>query len=342
MRPLVIIALLGGISSLKLESHHHHKYRPNTILSPWAAKPEAAPPATKITGAFRPQEDWIVYDRKVPDHWAGAGDDKLMESLIKKYAVEGNTHGAPNGEFYLTRNGVDSVAREVVSTHLSLSGEELDSFLNTRVPKVWAHFDVLNEGFLDVAKVPSLLRMLVGEVNINNNLQVQLETETDAEYRPNVVQSPWAEKKEDKKEKEEWLRKYGKKTLNAFGVHSAKARRYERETPERYDKDGDDTLMKSLIDKYAVEGNTDKIHKGKGDPNGKFYVDKANLYAASQEVVNTHLGLDGEKRDKFVDSKFDSLFSHYDVNQEGYLEVERAPMFLRQILGENEISSGLQ
>lgn len=184
--------------------------------------------------------------------------------------------------------------------------------------------------------------MLVGEVEVNNDLTVQLDAESEGMYRPNIVQSPWAEKKEDKKEKEEWQRKFGKKTLNAFGVHSAKARRYERETPEVYDKDGDDTLMKSLIDKYAVEGNTDKIHKGKGEPNGKFYVDKSNLYAASQEVVSTHLNLDGEKCDKFVDKKFKDLFEHYDVNGEGYIEVERAPMFLRQIVGENEASSGLQ
>jgi len=130
--------------------------------------------------------------------------------------------------------------------------------------------------------------------------------------------------------------------MNAFGVNSHKARYYERETPERYDKDGDDTLMKSLISKYAVEGNTDVIHKGKGEPNGKFYVDKANLYAASQEVVETHLNLDAAKRDTYVDKQFKTLFEHYDVNQEGYLEVERVPMFLRQIVGENEASSGLQ
>lgn len=265
-----------------------------------------------------------------------------MESLIKKYAVEGNKNGVPNGEFYITKNGLDNVAKEVIGTHLNMKGDELDAYAKSRVPKLWSHFDVLNEGFLDVAKVPSLLKMLVGEVEVNNALTVQLDSSTDGMYRPNIVQSPWAEKKEDLKEKEEWQRKFGKKTLNAFGVNSHKARYYERETPERYDKDGDDTLMKSLIDKYAVEGNTDKIHKGKGEPNGKFYVDKSNLYAAAQEVVNTHLGLDAEKRDKYVDNKFNSLFEHYDVNQDGYLEVERAPMFLRQILGENEASSGLQ
>jgi len=173
-------------------------------LSPWAAKPESAPPATKITGAFSPQENWIVYDRKVPDLYTGAGDDKLMESLIKKYAVEGNKNGVPNGEFYITKNGLDNVAKEVIGTHLNMKGDELDAYAKSRVPKLWSHFDVLNEGFLDVAKVPSLLKMLVGEVEVNNALTVQLDSSSDSMYRPNIVQSPWAEKKEDLKEKEEW------------------------------------------------------------------------------------------------------------------------------------------
>lgn len=85
-----------------------------------------------------------------------------------------------------------------------MSGEALDAYANSKVPKLWAHFDVLNEGFLDVAKVPSLLKMLVGEVEVNNALTVQLDSSSDLMYRPNIVQSPWAEKKEDKKEKEEW------------------------------------------------------------------------------------------------------------------------------------------
>jgi hypothetical protein len=46
--------------------------------------------------------------------------------------------------------------------------------------------------------------MLVGEVEVNNDLTVQLDAESEGMYRPNIVQSPWAEKKEDKKEKEEW------------------------------------------------------------------------------------------------------------------------------------------
>jgi len=56
MRSFVVIALIGAISAVKLEKSK--MYRPNPTLSPWAAKPEDAPPATKITGAFQPVEKW--------------------------------------------------------------------------------------------------------------------------------------------------------------------------------------------------------------------------------------------------------------------------------------------
>lgn len=38
--------------------------------------------------------------------------------------------------------------------------------------KLWPHIDVLNEGFIDVAKGESLLRQLLGEVEIDNKLQL--------------------------------------------------------------------------------------------------------------------------------------------------------------------------
>ena len=65
--------------------------------------------------------------------------------------------------------------------------------------------------------------------------------------------------------------------------------------------------MNSLITKYALEGKTD------GAPNGKFYLDKQALVAASKEVVGSHMGFKGEKADKFL-APFDDLWKHYDVN----------------------------
>ena len=66
--------------------------------------------------------------------------------------------------------------------------------------------------------------------------------------------------------------------------------------------------MNSLISKYALEGKTD------GAPNGKFYLDKSGAYSVASEVVGTHLGFTGEKRESFLAGKFDQLWNHYDVN----------------------------
>lgn len=94
--------------------------------------------------------------------------------------------------------------------------------------------------------------------------------------------------------------------------------------------------MNSLISKYALEGKTD------GSPNGKFYLDKSGAANVASEVVGTHLGFSGEKKESFLAGKFDKLWNHYDVLGQGWIAIEKGAPFLRQILGENELSNGLQ
>jgi len=50
-------------------------------------------------------------------------------------------------------------------------------FLRDNLPKVWAYHDVLNEGFVDVAKGPVILKSLIGNVELNNGLQLQVAEE---------------------------------------------------------------------------------------------------------------------------------------------------------------------
>jgi len=44
--------------------------------------------------------------------------------------------------------------------------------VNSQLSKVWPHIDVLNEGFIDIAKGENLLRQVLGEVEIDNRLQL--------------------------------------------------------------------------------------------------------------------------------------------------------------------------
>jgi hypothetical protein len=86
-----------------------------------------------------------------------------MHSLITDYALEGKTDGEPNHHFYLTKDAVHSVAKNVISQHLGFEGEKRDNYVNQKLAKLYPHFDVNNEGFLDAARVPPLLKLLIGD-----------------------------------------------------------------------------------------------------------------------------------------------------------------------------------
>ena len=180
MKFFAIAALVATTSAVKLQHPIEYEmasiqegnmYRPNPVQSPWAAKAGDAPAKTKITDAYTVFDHLSsFYERVVPDHWTGAGDDKLMESIISKYSLEGNTDGAPNGHFYVTKAGCEAIAKEVIGTHFALGADKNAAFFDTNFAKVYQHQDVLNEGFLDAGKVPQFLHMLTGEVETVNGL----------------------------------------------------------------------------------------------------------------------------------------------------------------------------
>lgn len=172
------------------------EFRPNPAQAPWAAKPNPAA-TTAITGAYRLQDDGSdYYSRVTPDHFSAGSDDLLMRSLIQNYALEGKVGNGPTGQFYLDKNGVAAVAEEVVRSHLGYTGEKKQNFISTNLARCWKHFDVLKKNYLLVEEAPQFLKSFLGEVEINNNLQVQLGEEGSIaqEFRPNPIQSPWSAK----------------------------------------------------------------------------------------------------------------------------------------------------
>jgi len=85
-------------------------YRPDPAKSPWADPKEPAPlPDFRLA-----DHGSAYYTRVVPDMYTKEGDDRLMNSLIGKYSIEGNSDGAPNGNFYLDLPGAYAVSHEVV------------------------------------------------------------------------------------------------------------------------------------------------------------------------------------------------------------------------------------
>jgi hypothetical protein len=330
MKQFAIAALLGVTSAVQLSS----EYRPNPAQSPWAATTKPGT-TNAITGAYQPKDKFVtLYERVMPSQFTEESDDRLMNSLIGTYSVEGKTNGAPNGKFYLTKKGALQVAGEVCETHFGFKGEKKQKWLDSHFNHAFNHVDTLKEGFIPVAKGPVFLRNLVDSVEIGNKLQLQLEEEgaitNENEYRPlNAVVAPWSAKPA------------AAATGTLTGAYTAGQnygadRTYERAMPAQFTEEKDDRLMNSLISKYALEAKVD------GAPSGKFYLNKDGMRAVSSEVVGTHFGFKGKKREKYLNEKFPTLWSQADVNKDGYLAVQKGPVFLRNLLDSVELSNGLQ
>ena len=94
-----------------------------------------------------------------------------MNSIVSKWAIEGKTDGVKNGHFFMTMDKTAEVCREVVATHLHMTGPEGDAYVSERLAKLWPHYDVNKDGYVEVERIPPLLRQLVGEVEASFGLQ---------------------------------------------------------------------------------------------------------------------------------------------------------------------------
>jgi len=61
----------------------------------------------------------------------------------------------------------------------------------------------------------------------------------------------------------------------------------------------------------------------------------------AKEIVGTHFGWTGEKRDNYVKNRLNELWGQQDVLGEGFIDVAKAPVLMRSLLGEVEISNKL-
>ena len=80
--------------------------------------------------------------------------------------------------------------------------------------------------------------------------------------------------------------------MSGFGGYHT----YMRDTPDRFETEADDTLMKSMYATYATEGEADHL------PTGRFWVTKENAMKAADEVVNTHLRLKKDEKKAYLDA----------------------------------------
>ena len=117
---------------------------------------------------FIPNHDGMIggggYERVTPLRFAADEDDVFMRSMIQNYALEAkNKDGSPSGKFWMNEATTRAAAAEVLETHKGLKGDDLSLYLNTYFSKAWGHFDVNRTGYVEVIKMPQLMRFLASD-----------------------------------------------------------------------------------------------------------------------------------------------------------------------------------
>ena len=90
--------------------------------------------------------------------------------------------------------------------------------------------------------------------------------------------------------------------------------------------------MNSMITNYALELTTPD-----GKPTGNFVFKKANALEAAQEVVGTHLKLQGKEKQEYLAKYFDKTWEHFDTALDGKIEAARMGSFFRFLCGNMQI-----
>lgn len=117
------------------------------------------------------------YQRAVSANFAADTDDIFMRSMIKNYAVEKGAcdedadgkeiNCKPSGKFWMDKGGARAAAAEVLATHKKLTGDALQSYLDTYFMKAWNHFDVNRVGHVEVIKMPQFMRFIASDQSLS-------------------------------------------------------------------------------------------------------------------------------------------------------------------------------
>ena len=117
---------------------------------------------------------------------------------------------------------------------------------------------------------------------------------------------------------------HSKEFYNAWDAVKDEEEGYHRTIPAYFQEGSDDLFMRSMCKAYALEGKNKD-----GSPNGNFMMNEATTRAAASEVLETHKGLKGDEKKKYLDTYFARTFAHFDVTKDGKVEVIKMPQFMR-------------
>ena len=152
-----IFALLASASAIRLDAPP----RQSTLMIGESFPKEAGPSSDadyeEIPASRSGAEERGGYTRVMPARFTEERDDRLMNSLIKNYAREVRREGHNTGHFFLNRDDARAAADEILRDHKSNITVEKVDFDGT-----WKHFDVNNDGLVEVERMPQFLRYLTG------------------------------------------------------------------------------------------------------------------------------------------------------------------------------------
>tara|TARA_B110000503_G_C6994185_1_gene348697 strand:- start:238 stop:717 length:480 start_codon:yes stop_codon:yes gene_type:complete len=153
MKFSIIAALAGSVLSVNLNKEYFY------------ARQNGRPGYPGMT-------DPANYERIPTTRFSGPNDDRFLWSMITKYSAEEKADElrdgikdvpVPSGKFWLDKPSCILAANEVLANHKGIKGAALKTYMDTYFARTWDHFDVNGTGFVEVMRIPSLMRFLASD-----------------------------------------------------------------------------------------------------------------------------------------------------------------------------------
>lgn len=114
----------------------------------------------KFPGTKNELGHWVNdYERTLPERFDDEAldsypVDKFTQNLIANYAVEGLDgikvkNPTPNGRYFMKKETLRQVAKEVLGTHFGKTGKDAEDYLNDKFDYSFDYYDVNKEGRID-------------------------------------------------------------------------------------------------------------------------------------------------------------------------------------------------
>ena len=90
-----------------------------------------------------------------------------MWSMYDNYAREATTDdGKKTGKFIFKPQDALPAAREILATHMGLTGEAAENYIDKNFDAAFQHFDTASYGYIEAERMPQFFRYFTGNMQI--------------------------------------------------------------------------------------------------------------------------------------------------------------------------------